>query len=613
MENFERYIIQLREECSAEKKKLGLELTQLVSNPKPATQDIVGKSEIEKLEDQDKLLNGMVNGITSISSEILVSIRLLKQKKQNINDLLNQLTSMVQAKALITEVDKYSSQTAIESLKKFVIELHYSLENVPQKYFQPEIQVYKAFKQRLEGILREKMDDCLLRKNMGELNTVTTLLNVLKIQYDVGMKYENVFKQTTELKVDEVKKVLDKKISSFVSLKNCLNSNSYNLKDDIDSQSNYPFIFFEALVDALTIFYETMTGFKDSSFITEDSRQLRRMLALLFDEMLSDLLKALRKKMDSFYEFDYLAFGSSKPDLSIMIERENKGTAKFTKQIDEIVVLEYYLTELMNISSQVRLFTQEATLEVKILIESCGRQSNPDPHTPLVSDVRRIVQSFTFNEEVMGLMTVYNQVQERVLKMRLAIVMSTSSTLRALFYNDLAAIREYKKKSAVEEKPGVVTKVKESANSADFLDELYYCLKTASFRAIKSLDKITACSIMAFIFNVILGNHFFTQNLTSSNSTDSCTSASRRPAPTTRPRSSSAAATTTPTRPPSSSSTTHRKCSITTQSFLLPPPSSPRPTSSRSRSSSKSSRSARPLPTCLRRPLCSSRNSTKPG
>jgi hypothetical protein len=289
MENFEKYLSQLQEECRSEKKQLALELTHLTNSPRPPTQDIIGRGEVEKLEEQDRLLNGMVNGISSISSEILVSIRLLKQKKQNINDLLNQLTSMVQAKSLITEVDKYSAQTAIETLKKFVIELHYSLENVPKKYFQPEIQVYQAFKLKLEGILREKMDGCLLRKNMGELNSVTTLLNVLKIEYDVGMKYENVFKQTTELKVEEVKKVLDKKISSFVSLKNCLNSNSYNLKDDIDSQSNYPFIFFEALVDALTIFYETMTGFKDSPFIIEDSKQLNRMLSLLFDELLSDL------------------------------------------------------------------------------------------------------------------------------------------------------------------------------------------------------------------------------------------------------------------------------------------------------------------------------------
>jgi hypothetical protein len=159
--------------------------------------------------------------------------------------------------------------------------------------------------------------------------------------------------------------------------------------------------------------------------------------------------------MDAFYAFDYSAFSSSKPEISIMIERENKGTAKFTKQIDEIVVLEYYLTEVMNISSQIRLFTQEATLEIKLLLESSAKQSNHDSQAPLPSDVKRIVQSFTFNEEVMGLMTVYNQIQERVLKMRLAIVMSTSNTLRALFYNDLAAIRGYKMRAGLDEKPGV--------------------------------------------------------------------------------------------------------------------------------------------------------------
>ena len=49
----------------------------------------------------------MVNGITSLSKEILSSIKVLKSKKRNINTLLNQLTSMIQVKILVKDLPKY--------------------------------------------------------------------------------------------------------------------------------------------------------------------------------------------------------------------------------------------------------------------------------------------------------------------------------------------------------------------------------------------------------------------------------------------------------------------------------------------------------------------------
>ena len=57
---------------------------------------------------QHRLLRSMVDGITSMSREILGSIRVLKAKKRNINRLLNELTSMAQAKLLIKDLPRHS-------------------------------------------------------------------------------------------------------------------------------------------------------------------------------------------------------------------------------------------------------------------------------------------------------------------------------------------------------------------------------------------------------------------------------------------------------------------------------------------------------------------------
>jgi hypothetical protein len=469
---------------------------------------LVETAQIRSLEKQDRLLAAMVEGITNISKEILSAIRLLKTRKNNINTLLNQLTSMLQTKVLVKDIDKQDGKGSIDALKKYVIELHYSLENVPTKYFGEELRQYAAFKLRLEPILRERLESALVGKRLGEVNSITTLMGILEIKFDVVKKYEDLLSSNIHGKLEEILVGLEKKAKIFVNIQNCLSTEAYSLNKEVED-SSYPEIFFQAIVDALTLKYENLASLKESSFVLESPETFRKFLGIMFNESLSKFLKEVRSKMDKFFGFDFMAYIARKDEIAIVIERDDKTPNRFSKMTDEITVMEYYLTEIMNIASQFKLFSEEIAREVSNLIQSSDKQNKFDANKWRLAEVKRLLQSFSFNAEVMEMMACFKVVQERILKARLAIIFSQSKALRVLFHGDAKAIENLVNPGEGDDSKSESNSSRDGVSIHDYLDELFYCLKNSLLRSIKSLDKIAACSCLTFISGILLGNDLY--------------------------------------------------------------------------------------------------------
>jgi hypothetical protein len=250
-------------------------------------------------------------------------------------------------------------------------------------------------------------------------------------------------------------------------------------------------------VDALTVLFEAVSGLKDSSFVTGNDQTLQNFLALMFDKSLADFVKKTKVQMDRFYQFDFNAFLSSKEELSITIEKDEKRVKVASKLITEITVLECYLNELMSICSQFKLFVDEVAQEISHL--TCDR-SKAGAWT--VPDIKRLLSSYSYGAEVMQLNMCFKMVQERIVKMRMSIILSQSPTLRAFFHGDAPAISSFLLR--VEESDALSDSSGNPASAYEYLDELFYCLKNSILRAIKTLDKICACSIVNFVCTTVI-------------------------------------------------------------------------------------------------------------
>ncbi len=478
-------------------------LQELQTKPQQSMQSLTSSKqmseEIGELEKQNKLLLSTVDGISDMSREILSSIRLLKHKKRNINDLLNRLSSIIQVKQLSQKINTQDGQGSVDALKKFAIELHYSLQSVPRKYFEEEFKMYDKMKARLEVVLKQRLETALVGQKLSEVNSITTLLSVLSIDFDVEKQFKELFSTELQAKVDVVSAVLDKKMLSFGSIQACLGSTTElsSLKTDSQTSRAYPEIFYQSAVDALTVLFDAVSGLKESSFVTANNQTLQNFLALMFDRSLSDFVRKTKAQMDQFYQFDFNAFLSSKEELAITIEKDEKRAKVPAKLVTEITVLECYLNELMSICSQFKLFLDEVALEIAGLTAH-----RPAADKWSQSDIKRLLSSFSFGAEVMQLTMCFKTVQERIVKMRLSIILSQSPTLRTFFHGDAAAINGFLLR--IEDSDVLSDSSGNPASAYEYLDELFYCLKNSILRAIKTLDKICACSVINFVCTSIL-------------------------------------------------------------------------------------------------------------
>jgi hypothetical protein len=113
-----------------------------------ADRDLLRSAELAALDRQNADLEQALAGVSGLSEEVLAEVHRLKLKKLNTDALLNVLTSMAQATALVGRLDAFTAQSGLDSLKKFVLELRSSLEHVARRFFERELALYDAFAQR---------------------------------------------------------------------------------------------------------------------------------------------------------------------------------------------------------------------------------------------------------------------------------------------------------------------------------------------------------------------------------------------------------------------------------------------------------------------------------
>lgn len=509
MESLRSFLDSAKRECETDKLAL-LEETkrhQIMTLAHPnLDQELLRKTELESLESQNEALEQVLLGVSGLSEEVLIEVHRLKRKKQNTDILLNTLTSMAQAKALVRKLDSFDENSSLDSLKKFVIELHYSLENVPKRYFEYELELYERFTQRMAAILRHRLDAAAQQRSVAEANSLASLAKIMKLDFDVNKKFEEVLLADALAKIEGINQQVDKKIKSFGSIRNCIGLEAQSLRVELDEQTTYPEIFFHAVIDALTVLYESLAGLKESSFLMESESAFKLMLASLFDHLLADFLKKTRSKMDNFFGVDLGAILSRQEEITIVIEREGSvGKRTVQSRNEDLAILEYYLLEVLNIAGQAKIFGDEVSQELLSLVSLPQNQDFFTPNQWKVSEIKRLVASYAFNAEAAEMMAYYKLIQEKVWKSRLAAILSDSKALRILFYGTATEIGQFLSGGMIDDSKSESSASREGS-AYEYLDEIFYTLNSGLSRAIRSLDKVTICSLLGFAGSTVIGN-----------------------------------------------------------------------------------------------------------
>lgn len=97
--------------------------------------------------------------------------------------------------------------------------------------------------------------------------------------------------------------------------------------------------------------------------------------------------------------------------------------------------------------------------------------------------------------------------QEIVLKKKLIKIVSSSKTLSSIFYNEAEGINLVL--FGKEDVTGMVEQIQESSVAFEHVEEIFYCLKSACCRVIKTLDKILIFGIINFVSQAIVGSDLF--------------------------------------------------------------------------------------------------------
>lgn len=509
MESLRSFLDLAKRECEADRRALIEETRRhrlaTLSHP-DAGSELLHKAELTALESQNAALEQTLIGVTGLSEEVLAEVHRLKRKKKNTDNLLNALTSMTQAKALICKIDAYDESSSLESLKKFVIELHYSLENVPKKYFEKELRLYEQFTQRMAVILKNRLDAAIHGRRVGEASTVASLAKIMKLDFDVTKKFEEVVLADVRAKIDTVEAQIEKKARSFGSIRNCLGADAQSLRVELEEQTTYPEIFYHGVIDALTVLYESLASLKESSFVMESEVAFKLMLAALFDQILAEFLKKTRSKMDLFFGINLTEILTRRQDVTIVIERDSSPTRSTAQtRNEELTVLEHYLLEVMNIASQAKLFGEEVVQELLSLVTMPQYQLFFTGSNWKESEIKRLVSSYAFNAEAAEMMAYYKLIQENVWKRRLAAILSDSRALRVLFYGSASEVAMFLSGGITDDSKSESSASREST-AYEYIDEVFYTLNGGLTRAIRSLDKVTSCSLIGFAGSTILCN-----------------------------------------------------------------------------------------------------------
>jgi len=407
-------------------------------------------------------------------------------------------------------MDKYDDASSIDSIKKFVIELHYSLANVPKKYFEVELSKYEDFKKRISDHLRARLDTSMETQKLSEVNSIVTLMSILGIDYDLTQKFETVLANGIKEKVSEVEASVEKKMKTFGSLLKCIGSDSQARSMNVEEQSTYPEIFFNGVIDVLTIMYDSLFSLKESSFVMDSEETFKKLLSLLFDTLLAEFIKRTRSRMSTFFGIDEVEYATRQEEITIVIDRQESPAKTYSQATqDELLALNYYLVETVNIASQLKLFSDDIATELTAIAESSSLKSSLPIELWRERETKRLMASYAFNAEGLEMMAYYRVIQEKVWKTRLAMILSSSRSLRVLFHGSPSEISQFIDGGTGDDSRSESSSSKDTSSAYDFIDEVFYILRSSISRAIRSLDKVTSCTLIGFAGTTLLGNDLY--------------------------------------------------------------------------------------------------------
>ena len=143
---------------------------------------------------------------------------------------------------------------------------------MPTRFFRQELEQFETFKATVEPVLRSKLEQAIQAKRLGEVNSIATVLRLLKFEVDISKQFEDLLQQTVQAKLTDILAHLDRKVKTFQSIQHCLAGEKSDDRDrnlDSEQKSPYPQIFFTAVVECLTVLYDSLDSLKTTKEMSE--------------------------------------------------------------------------------------------------------------------------------------------------------------------------------------------------------------------------------------------------------------------------------------------------------------------------------------------------------
>ena len=469
--------------------------------------------DISKLVKKNEILKDTINNVSNISNEINDSLKNLRVKKSNTEDCVNKQSAIsnfdAQYKEMKEQNENFEKKDA-NAVLKVVKEIYHVKMQIPEEYFSEKLKDLE----NTECIVKEKikiaLENAMINKQIKSVDCYLELLKLLGEESKNSERYFEIFLQDFEEKINAIFGSLNTKLEKFKSIKDFVDSDDSSKFKKL-GDSTYPKFFLNKILDFLTMAYESIESNMENNLFVSSSINLKNFLDILTGKRFDLFLEKMVKKMLDFFEINIEKYFQDNEKVSIEVISQNEynrnpeNSTRKMLQIAEINEKEQLLSEMMEISEQIELWKDHIISQIYQVVQR--KDYLKDEKSWQKDEIIRNFNAKNFNTIIFGIMEKFKMLQEVILKKKVSVIISNSTTVRRLFYDspELLQTTSFRKMSI---DSADSSEIDESSgfNPNDYLDEYFFILEESSFRVIKTLNKVSIITILNFISNTIIGS-----------------------------------------------------------------------------------------------------------
>jgi hypothetical protein len=296
-----------------------------------------------------------------MSGEILDSIKILRNRKVNIETIIDYCSSISRIESIKKSVESIGDHSDLNTIRKVVEDSSSCVKRLPKDLFPDLFATYDKFCQKTSGILKSRLESHLKANDVVGTGNIAKILNVITQDFNIIDKYKAVFISNVQNKTEEIIQKLTSRAELYNSIQKIFESNQATHGGDfhherLENNKHYPYIFLESLVEYLTMVYECISELKQSDFIVKNIETFKSVIFFIVNENMKGFIEKIYNKMNIFYNFSFKQFLKENKDLVITVQKPEKSKnvqndQKSSEEQQKISYYEFYLDELMNMTA----------------------------------------------------------------------------------------------------------------------------------------------------------------------------------------------------------------------------------------------------------------------